>query len=203
MRFKSITLLMLLIIIVLSSCMVYKEDMLSMSNAPISTKLPALTMTYGNFSSSVSYADACSCELNMLSEEVENNLTEFYGEHYGYISFQIHQVDYGREDLYLLPTIFSLGLINILGFPAMAHMREIELKVSIMDSRRQLLKKYSSRAKSRVWVAYYYGYRGKYAPLLINSFVLNKAMTEIRELIQIDAVDLREKLLSAGPIKDN
>ena len=185
--------------ILASSCRPLLYSDLRIDNDPIEPKLPAMSTGYGSFSGTISYSDPCACELNLISEEVASNLTEQYGTQYGYISFKVRTLDLGFSFAFLFPTFFSLGTLNLLGMPLTSYVREIELEVELIDSKRQLLKKYSAKSRVRVYSACYWGYRERFAAMKIYPDAFNGAMAQIRAEVKKDAKYLREKLLEAGP----
>lgn len=64
------------------------------------------------------------------------------------------------DKAYIVPTVLTLSLINLFGFPIVSHEVELELKVELVDENGKLINTYSATGSNKSYAAYYWGYTG-------------------------------------------
>ncbi len=64
------------------------------------------------------------------------------------------------EKGYIVPTVLTLSLINLFGFPITSHEVALELKVELVDPEGESYNTYFARGKNKSFAAYYWGYTG-------------------------------------------
>ncbi|MBY0244186.1 MAG: hypothetical protein K2Q03_01905 [Sphingobacteriaceae bacterium] len=189
----------LVALVVLTGCKTWDGSMINPKKDPISPKLLTLERKIEDLMNTnvVTNYD----EVKLFTKEVEDNLTDPYGDKYGYIALKrnIIEARIGVFD-YLFST-FLLTAPNLLGMPFMNIRYKVEVEIRIMDRENRLIGKYSAIGKSSVKVAYYYGYSMRNAFRKAYPDALIDAFDKIRPQIQADAQRVNEKLKATGIIK--
>ena len=70
--------------------------------------------------------------INIFNKEVKENITDPYGEKKGYISLKLGYRGEDKQPILALLSIFSLGTINLLGFPADIRKQSLEVVIRPM-----------------------------------------------------------------------
>lgn len=61
---------------------------------------------------------------------------------------------------YIVPTVLTLSIINLFGFPITSHEVELDLKVELVDKNGKLTHTYFAKGSNKSYAAYYWGYTG-------------------------------------------
>jgi hypothetical protein len=132
-------------------------------------------------------------ELKVINNEVDENLTDPFGDKYGYIEFnrRIVNAKYGIGWAFLSTITFFVP--NLLGMPFMNLKLDTEMEVKIYDINRKLVAKYTGMGHSQKIIAMYYGY-GLMASRWAYPQAMMDALDQIRPQIEAD-VDRVNKLL--------
>jgi hypothetical protein len=133
-------------------------------------------------------------------EELEQNLMDPYGDKYGSIQYQTEELQENRGAFFTTVSGLTLGLINLLGFPAMVFEKEMEVEVRIFDNQDRLLGKYTGTGTGTATAALYYGYLVQDAFDKAELDALRKAHKAIRPKLQEDVAELNEKLRESGKL---
>jgi hypothetical protein len=193
---KSILILSSLVFFV--SCKSWDPSMIKVEDAPLPTKLLALERQMGDVANTtiVSNKD----ELKLFTQEVEQNLTNPYGDKYGYIVFKTNFIE-AKDGLgFLILSSATLSLLNIFGLPWQKVYRKIEVEIRVLDSKRRLIGKYSAVGEASTTIAYYYGYKSGDAYRKTHAEVIANALNKIRPKILADANRINNSLSDSGKL---
>ncbi|UPT65584.1 MAG: hypothetical protein M0D57_13690 [Sphingobacteriales bacterium JAD_PAG50586_3] len=135
-------------------------------------------------------------ELRIINNEVDENLTDPYGDKYGYIEFNRRTVNMRYGIGWTLLSSMTFFTVNLLGVPFMNLRLDSEVEIRILDVNRKLIAKYSAVGQSKFIIAMYYGY-GLMAATKVYPQALIDALDKIRPQINAD-VDRVNKLLKAA-----
>jgi len=152
---------------------------------------------YSSFNGGNIYQDA----ISLYNRDLEDNLTSPIGEKYGYALFKtvIGQNRYKGWGLYT-GSIFTLGIPNLLGMPCLFGVTILEVEINILNSKKELIAKYTGEGYSKVPVALYYGYNLSSALREANLRALKMALKTINLQIEKDASVIKDKLIESGPL---
>jgi hypothetical protein len=135
-----------------------------------------------------------------FTKEVEENLIDPYGEKYGYISFKVLYYE-GRDGSLLFFLNVMTGFVpSLCGVPVARIKENVEIEIRILDKNKKLIGKYTGSGKSKVPIAFYYGYKGKDGIEKSTTDLLNDAFSKIRPQIEADAERINSHLRVVGPI---
>lgn len=147
--------------------------------------------------SSVMVEDA----IYIFTEELSRNFFELQGEYrYGYSVCRITQEEVSVDLKWLWPTMATLGILNLFGLPVVALNVEITGEIEILDSAGNPVATYADEGKAKVYSALYWGYRRHALERVAKAYALIEVLENIKKKIQVDALELREKLLNSGKI---
>lgn len=138
--------------------------------------------------------------VRLFTKEVEENLTDAYGDKYGYIMMSQNIIDFRKGTGWLFPNAWTLCSVMLLGCPLAHYKHEIEVELRITDSKDRLIAKYSSIGRGSEVVAMYYGYTAGKAMRKSYIDALRNAFDQMRPQIQKDVSSINEKLKLAGKI---
>lgn len=190
--------LSLILSIVVTNCKPWHISQLSPPNTPITPKLPALQQSSQGILTVSSYQDG----QELFSNEVEQNLTNPYGEKYGYIILITNTGNIKWGVGYTIISGATFFVTNLLGLPFSETKLEMEATIEILNSKKELIGRYRAVGKGKAVAALYYGYA------LTNTFrkayadALKDAFSQIRPQIQADAERLSNELQKAGKISN-
>lgn len=135
--------------------------------------------------------------MTLFDDFVKNKVTNPYGEKKGYIVLNIGYrnriVHYENIPMMLLG-IFSLGTLNILGFPGGVHEEEMNISVEILNSKKELVKRYTSVQSDTEWTAAYWGYDVPMVNRKITIENVKNALEDIAKQISDDTYEINKKL---------
>jgi hypothetical protein len=189
----------ILLLILTPGCKTYSVAKFSVVKAPIEPLLPALTKSVDYHSSLLLAVNSDQYEL--FDEEVDNNLTNPYGEKYGYIVLRTYFTKYRLGLGYAVASGAMLMIPDLIGFPMGRPNFEILATVEILNARKELIGKYKAAGEGKSVIALYYGYTQNSALRKAQSDALKAALADIRKQIQDDAGRLSMELQNAGPIQ--
>ena len=180
------------------SCKTWDATQIEPKADPIKPKLPALERSITDYANAevVSNED----EMEIFTKEVEKNLTDPYGDKYGYITFQSNYLNRSQGVGFYLLNIVTLGVPSLFGVPWAVIEHRVEVTIKILDVDRNLITKYSNIGLGKNYIAYYYGYSGKDAHRKTAADAHKSALKKIREQIDKESKELNKKLKEKGPM---
>lgn len=132
--------------------------------------------------------------IRIFEKEVEENMTNPYGEKKGFIMLRLGYRETKYSYLHPIASILTLFTINFFGFPSDKVTESLEVEVRIMDKERNLIKKYYVHAKNECICAFWYGYHYKNFERKIAADNIKEALEKIRVQIGRDAAEIKAKL---------
>jgi hypothetical protein len=132
--------------------------------------------------------------VSIFEQDVENNITVGKGEKKGYISLRIQTVQLEYSLPIRTASVATLGLLNIVGFPVDKHTQTMDVEVEIMDKKQGVIKRYTQTVESSAYRAFYWGYKRKNVNRKVSADNVKKAMALIRNQINTDAPEIKQKL---------
>ncbi len=183
-----------LVIFCLSSCKAWDASMVRINESPIQPKLPALEKEVIDFATQKNLV--LTDELKTIHDEIEKNIIIPTGEKKGTIKVTRRHLKIQRGWAFIATSIYTTGLLNIVGFPFASYNSKIEIEVEIKDLKGNLIKKYNEvgDAKERNLVALYYGYSIRAAKTKAFSEAISDAFSKIYPKIQTDLLEINTKL---------
>ena len=142
-------------------------------------------------------------ERQLFLGEVENNISDPFGDKYGYIELY-RTLEEGY--LGLMPWIlinaplFQLPLL--FGVPMSKPRIKVSYEVRVYNSNRRLLGKYEGHGESKSKIAAYHGYNFHDAFMKIFTESASQAFQEIREQMRENVNDLNKGLQESGKISN-
>lgn len=138
----------------------------------------------------------------VLGNELNDNLVQNSGDQRGKARFKL--IYYNRNNSgwgYTIPSILTLGAVNVLALPAGVTRSELELQLEITDNSGKVLSRYRAPGTGKAKVAMYYGYSGFGALRKANLLALQDAMQGIKQQLAADLPNLNAQLVSENPTK--
>jgi hypothetical protein len=185
-------------LMMLMGCKAYDGSMVRIANSPISPKLPSMAKKVEDVSNAVVVLSGN--EMKLFTQEIEENLTDPYGDKYGTISIRKNVLKLRSNMIYPMVSGFLLFVPNIFGFPMAKIKYDVEVELRILDSKGKLIGKYTGIGRAKVVMALYYGY-GAGAGRKLENDAFNDAFSKIRPQIQNDMYRLNPMLDEAGKLK--
>lgn len=182
--------------IILTSCKAWDASQIGVKKEPISPKLLTLDKKLEDMANATVITSGD--QMKVFSKEVEENLTDPYGDKYGVIIMKQNIIKYKIGIGWALLQGFTAAVPGLFGVPYGGQKYELEIEFRVMDSQNRLIGKYSAIGKGSAKVALYWGYSGQNAARKAYVDALNDAFNQIRPQIQADAARLNEKLSAAG-----
>lgn len=136
----------------------------------------------------------------LLGNELNDNLVQNSGDERGKARFKL--IYYNRSNSgwgYTIPSILTLGAVNVLALPAGVTCSEVELQMEITDNSGKVLSRYRAPGTGKAKVAMYYGYNGISALRKANLVALQDAMQGIKSQLAADLPNLQTQLASTAP----
>lgn len=132
--------------------------------------------------------------INVFNKEVKENISSPYGTKKGYIVLKLgyRGNDHGYQ--YMIPSLLSLGTLNILGFPADKITQSLEIEVEIWNNKKELVKRYVENVLDYNYVAMYWGYRQPVILRKVAADNIKQGLEKIRYQINNDAAEIKQKL---------
>ncbi len=141
------------------------------------------------------YKDArVSDVINIFEKEVKENISSPYGTRKGYISLKLGYRGTGSALQYYIPSILSLGTLNLLGFPFDQSSQSLEVQVEIWNNKREMVKRYVETVYDDQYVAMYWGYNEQDVWRKLAADNIKHALENIRFRINGDASEIKKML---------
>lgn len=185
-----------LFIALLTSCKSWDASKISVKKEPLSPKILTLDKKIEDMMNATVITS--SDQMKIFSKEVEENLTDPYGDKYGFVVMKQNIIKVNMGIGWALLQGFTGAVPLLFGVPSGGWRYKIEVELRFMDSQNKLIGKYSAIGKGSAKVAMYWGYSGLNAMRKAYVDAINDAFNQIRPQILVDATRLNEKLLSAG-----
>jgi hypothetical protein len=138
----------------------------------------------------------------VLGNELNDNLVQNSGEESGKARFKLIYYNRGNSGWgYTIPSILTLGAVNVLALPAGVTRSEVELQMEITDNSGKVLSRYRAPGIGKAKVAMYHGYSGFGAMRKANLLALQDAMQGIKQQLAADLPNLQTQLALDAPTK--
>lgn len=144
----------ILLILLFSSCSVYKAGMEQAEDDPIPMKIPRLnySFTYANVvGGNPQFVD------NVVNSEVTKNIMKDSGAPVGNLEVRCDKMHLKSNLLFPILSGLTLFTGNLLGMPIMSGSVDIELTFQIRGSDGEIIKKYNYSDNGKYALSYYYG----------------------------------------------
>ncbi len=184
--------------LLLTGCKAWDPSDISQQKNPIAPKLLALEPKVDDLANKIIATN--NFETTLFNKEVEDNLTDPYGEKYGYITLKRNILSIRPGWGFYALSILTATIANLFGMPFMVLRLKSEVEIRIMDKNNRLIGKYSAIGESKSIAAYYYGYAIPIAYIKCCVEAENDAFSKIRPLIQADVSRVNDKLKEAGKL---
>ena len=135
--------------------------------------------------------------MTLFDDFVKNKVTNPYGEKKGYIVLNIgyrNRIVHYESIATVSATVLSLGMLNLLGFPFAAEEEEMKISVEILNSKKELVKRYTSVQFDTEWAAAYWGYNVPKISRKITIENVKNALEYIAKQILDDTYEINKKL---------
>lgn len=130
---------------------------------------------------------------NIFIKEVQENIMEQSGAKKGYIKMRVTYVNDDSNGFYRLPALL-LYTPAFVGVPCGNSEYTTEVEVTVMDSNKNVIRRYTEKAVDEEFEAMYWGYSERNATYKASMMSLKKALENIRYRINSDAPEIRAKL---------
>lgn len=188
-----------LFILILIGCKPWDASKISVKKEPISPKILTLERRLEDISNATVIINED--RMKLFTKEVEDNLTDPYGDKYGYIVMKQNIIKVKMGVGWALLQGFTFAVPLLFGVPAGGFKYTLEIEMRIMDSQNKLIGKYSAIGFGSAKSALYWGYNGGNAFRKSYVDAINDAFNQIRPQIQADANRLNEKLQASGKLR--
>jgi hypothetical protein len=188
----------LLLLLFLAGCKAWDGSRVTVKKDPLSPKLLSLQGKFDDISNLVVVAG--SDRVRLFSHEVEDNLTDPYGNKYGYIVMRQHIIKMKAGYGWAIFDGLTLGVPILFGCPLGYFKYKIEVEIRIIDSQGRLIGKYAATGKGTAGMAMYWGYSAQNVLRKVYTDAINDAFNQIRPQIRNDVTMLNDKLQSAGKL---
>lgn len=134
----------------------------------------------------------------IFERELGKNIYQIDGQPKGSIEMRIINVNNTPHSdwFFMIPTIYFYCIFNLLGMPFYSRKMEIEVEYTIRNKKGETIRIYDIGAKSKTWIALYYGYSrsidGAYRKNVIEC--IKSSIAQLKDLIELDYEILVEKL---------
>ena len=92
----------------------------------------------------------------------------------------------GENMLWVMPSVFTVGVINLIGWPAHRTVRTYKVRAEVYNNAGKFMNSYSAMADNSRMVAYYYGYNPEDAGLLASTTAYKEALDNVLTQIYND-----------------
>lgn len=188
----------LFVLLLLASCRSIGYNDVNADTAPNLNLLPALTPqvsehnlknVYGRKDLRVNDAE------QIFTKEIKNNITSPYGEKKGTITLTLNYHGDNSTSFYHYTSAFTLGLLNLVGYPADEADESLEIEVDILNKKQEIVKRYTALAQNKAYRAMYYGYKDiKTARRKVAAENMKQTMAIVRQKINADADEIKKLL---------
>jgi hypothetical protein len=187
------------LVALMAGCKPWSAAKISVKKEPITPKLLTLEKKIEDVANATVITSGD--QMKLFSKEVEENLTDPYGDKYGYIVMKQNMVKMKMGTGWAILQGFTAGIPLLFGVPAGGAKYEYEVELRVMDSQNRLVGKYSAIGNGSAKIAMYWGYSGANAWRKAYVDAINEAFNQIRPQIQADAGRLNDKLTAAGKLR--
>ena len=132
--------------------------------------------------------------VNIFEREVKENITIGEGNKQGYISFRIQYIELDESLPIRAVSVGTLGLLNLLGFPADKFTQTMEVEVEIMNLKGGVIKRYTQTIKTSEYRALYWGYKRPNINRKLSAENIKQALKLISAKINTDAEYIKTQL---------
>ncbi len=132
--------------------------------------------------------------INIFEKEIKENITSPYGEKKGFIVLKLGYRGVETSTLYPLVSLFTLGTINFLGFPANEVSQSLEVEIEIWNKKKELIKRYVVNVTDTEYQAMYWGYHNLMIGRKLAADNIKQALEKIRFQINEDAQQIKREL---------
>ncbi|MBO7244808.1 MAG: hypothetical protein J6V53_05970 [Alphaproteobacteria bacterium] len=135
--------------------------------------------------------------MTLFDDFVKNKVTNPYGEKKGYMVLNIgyrNAIDHYENIATAWLSIISLGTLNLLGFPFGVDEDEMKISVEILNSKKELVKRYTSVQSDTEWAAAYWGYNVPKISRKITIENVKNALEDIGNQISNDVYEINKRL---------
>lgn len=132
--------------------------------------------------------------INIFEKEIKENITSPYGRKQGYIVLRLGYRGVDTSTIYPLISLFTIGAINFLGFPANEVTQSLEVEVEIWNKKKELIKRYLVNVKDTEYQAMYWGYHNLMIGRKLAADNIKQALEKIRKQINEDAIQIKKEL---------
>ncbi|GEM_PF-2188453 len=196
---KNSTTILILSILLLTSCKAWDPALLDVQKDPINPKLLTLERRIQDLANTTVTTN--DDELKLFTKEVEENLIDPYGDKYGYLVMKRNIIE---MKMGLMPWILINGILLqtplLFGVPYGKPSYVIEVEFRVMDSNNKLIGKYSAIGRGKNTIAAYHGYSAGAAYRKTYADALTDAFNKIRPEIRNDVERLNRSLKEAGKL---
>lgn len=132
--------------------------------------------------------------INVFEKEIKENITSPYGEKRGFIVLKLGYRGVETSTIYPLVSLFTLGTINFLGFPANEISQSLEVEVEIWNKKKELIKRYVVNVTDTEYQAMYWGYHEQMIWRKLAADNIKQALEKIRVQINKDVPQIKRAL---------
>lgn len=133
-------------------------------------------------------------------------------DYYGYVGIKLSHKNQKLNTFWMYPSIATLTVINIFGFPILSEADEVEIELTIFNSKNDVIAKYASIGIGEIYSSYGWGPSPLGAmtqnldyPLAKAAFskAIANALENIKKQVLNDAASIAKKLESSGTLQNN
>lgn len=132
--------------------------------------------------------------VSIFEREVEENITQSEGNKKGRIAFRVQYVELENTLPLRAVSIATLGLLNLIGFPADKYTQTMEVEVEVMNLKGGVIKRYTETVQNSEYSAFYWGYRRPNINRKLSAENVKQALKLISAKINTDAEYIKSKL---------
>ena len=181
-----------------AGCKTWDISKMNVKNEPLSPRLLTLEKKIEDIQNVAFVANED--RMRIFTKEVEENLTDPFGEKYGYLIMKQNIIKLSRGPFWTCPNAWTVCIAMLFGCPIAHYKHVIDVEFRIMDSKNRLVGKYSAIGRGSGIAAMYYGYTVGKAMRKSYIDALNNAFDQMRPQIQKDASAINEKLNLSGKL---
>lgn len=134
----------------------------------------------------------------LFGNELNENIIRNDGPQQGKARFKLAYYNrYNTGWGYTIPSVITLGVVNLFGLPAGVTRSDVELQMEIVDNDGNVLARYRAPGSGKTKVAMYYGYSGYGAMRKANLLALQDALQGIKQQLTADLPKLQNQLAPA------
>lgn len=150
----------------------------------------SITSSKSSYYGDVRVSDA----IRFFEKEVEENMTNPYGEKKGFILLKLSYREHDSSFFYPMLSFLTLYMVNCFGVPCDKATDILEVEVRIMNNKKELVRKYIENVSHEDYVAFWYGYDYEDVWRKVAADNIKEALEKIRVRIGRDAAEIKAKL---------